>query len=142
VLVRPLVTVLLVGALIAVLFALWQPGTEQERSLIPANVTFYAPGVTRQQLAACQQLWDGTAGLSVRSQGFTSYLPPKLLDPFLHAARRLARADTRPGSDRAFQFAPLLSYLEACRSLPIGLMAIGGAVSLPKLGGPSWTTPT
>lgn len=114
VIVRSLAAIAAVAALVAVLLSCWPSATARSGSLLPSDVAIYAPGVTSAQLAACQQLWDRTGALA--PDGFTSYVAPRLLLPFLRDARRLAEVDATHDLGPA-SLGAISSYLDACAAL-------------------------
>ena len=112
--VRWLVAILLIGALVAGLFALWPSGSRQGTQLIPTDITVHTS--SPRQLVICQQDWEEWGGLSGMAD-FVGSPPPGFIS-FMQAADRLAEADNTGQSGRVFELDPILvNYVKACHSL-------------------------
>jgi hypothetical protein len=122
VLVRGLAVLVVAIAATAITYS-YLPAPKPTLSLIPSNVSFAMPGLTSKGLQNCQAIWTDVGGLSAR--GFTTYIPPSQLDPFLRSARRLALAEIHPDH---LVIVPFGRFLEACRSLESGHMWGPGSV--------------
>jgi hypothetical protein len=118
VVVRWFAAILLIGGLVAGLFAVWPSGSQQGIQLIPTDITIHTPGVSPRQLTVCQQDWERWGGLSSGQVSVLGGPQTSETFSFLQAADRLAEADNTGQTERVFEIAPILSdYVKACQSL-------------------------